>query len=45
MTIILDKFAHISNTVKIYSDSIYICAWGNCAHASNILPLDMAELF
>ena len=44
MTIILDKFAHISNTVKIYSDSMYICAWGNFAHVSTMLPLYMAEL-
>ena len=45
MTIILDKFAHFSNTVKIYSDSMYICAWGNFAHVSTMLPLYMAELF
>jgi hypothetical protein len=38
MTIILD-------TINIYSDSIYICAWGIFAHISTILPLDMAELF
>ena len=38
MTIRLD-------TIKIYSDSMYICAWGNFAHMSTILPLDMAELF
>jgi hypothetical protein len=25
MTIILDKCAHIKNTIKIYSDSMYIC--------------------
>ena len=45
MTLILDKCAHISNTIKIYSDSMYICAWGNFAHVSTILPLYMAELF
>jgi hypothetical protein len=38
MTIILD-------TINIYSDSIYICAWGIFAHISTILPFDMAELF
>jgi hypothetical protein len=38
MTIILD-------TIKIYSDSMYICAWGSFAHVSTILPLYMAELF
>ena len=39
------QFANISNTVKIYSDFMYICAWGIFAHASTILPLYMAELF
>jgi hypothetical protein len=45
MTIILDKCAHISNTINIYSDSMYICTWGNFSHVSTILPLYMAELF
>jgi hypothetical protein len=38
MTIILD-------TIKIYSDSTYICACGSFAHVSIILQLYMAELF
>ena len=45
MTLILDKCAHISNTIKIYSDFMYICAWGSFAHMSTILPLYMTELF
>jgi HKD family nuclease len=45
MTIIVDKCAHINNTIKIYSDSMYICDWGSCTHVSTIVPLDMAELF
>jgi hypothetical protein len=45
MTNILDKCAHISNTINIYSDSMYICTWGSFSHVSTILPLYMAELF
>jgi hypothetical protein len=45
MTIILDKCAHISNTIKIYSDSMHICVWGNFFNVSTILPLYMTDLF
>jgi hypothetical protein len=45
MTIILDKCAHISNTIKIYSDSMHICVWGNFFNVSTILPLYMRDLF
>jgi hypothetical protein len=45
MTIILDKCAHIKNTIKIYLDSMYVCDLGSCTHVSTILPLYMAELF
>jgi hypothetical protein len=45
MTIILDKCSHISNTIKIYSDSMHICAWCNLSIVSTILPLYMTDLF
>jgi hypothetical protein len=45
MTIILGKCAHISNTIKIYSNSMHICVWGNFANVSTILPLYMTDLF
>jgi hypothetical protein len=45
MTIILDKCAHIFNTIKIYSDSMHICVWGNFSNVSIILPLYMTDLF
>ena len=44
MTIIVDKCAHIANTINIYSESMYICTWGNFSHVFTILPLYMAEL-
>jgi hypothetical protein len=45
MTIILDKCAHIFNTIKIYSDYMHKCVWGNISNVSTILPLYMTDLF
>jgi hypothetical protein len=45
MSIIVDKCAHIANTINIYSESMYICTWGKFSHVFTILLLYMAGLF
>ena len=44
-TIIDDVWWQLSTTIKIYSDSMHICVWGNFSNVSTILPLYMTDLF